>query len=464
MRLRLAALAVLAALAAGCGGGGSSSSDPAKVVPGGALAYAVVNTDLGSSQLTSAKEILAKFPGEPKAFQSLLTQIDASGVDAKTFAASLGSQVAVAAIQSGTTIGAVGFAQPSDQQTFDSVLAKNPKLVHQTIDGWTVFSEQQALLDAVQNRSSDLSGDDAYQAAFKTLPGSGDAIGRAYVSGAGIKALGIKALQSAGSIGVSGLSIQSLATTPWIASALSSESGAFKLVVHEKEASAPSSEPPSLAGQIPSGAIVALSSGGTGASVPAAATSGLPSAIQTLLVPIDNLLNGPLIAYLRPGVPLPEVTIAAKPAHPAAVAAAVAQVLRGAAGGAKASLTKVNGGALFKITVGGSFALYYGTWNGEIVLTDSANALAELGGSSGKLSDDQVFKDATSASGMPDTNNGFLFADVSNLVPAIEGIAQLAGQQLPASVETNLKPLRSALVYGAHDGDVLNLVAYVATS
>ena len=125
--------------------------------------------------------------------------------------------------------------------------------------------------------------------------------------------------------------------------------------------------------------------------------------------------------------------------------------------------TQVDGGTLNKVDLG-SIALYYGVADGKLVVTDSANALAELKGSVGHLSGDGVFKEAKDASGMGDTGQGFLFVDLKDALPAIDGFAQLANQTIPPNVEQNLRPLRSLLVYGSREGDLQSLVAYVKTS
>jgi hypothetical protein len=125
--------------------------------------------------------------------------------------------------------------------------------------------------------------------------------------------------------------------------------------------------------------------------------------------------------------------------------------------------TPLQGGTLQKVDLG-SVAIYYGTVKGRLVATDSANALAELNGSAGKLTDDGVFTEAKDGSGMPDVNEGFLFVDLKDAVPAIQGFAQLANETVPESVMANLRPLRSLLVYGSRDGDLQNLVVYLKTN
>jgi hypothetical protein len=109
-------------------------------------------------------------------------------------------------------------------------------------------------------------------------------------------------------------------------------------------------------------------------------------------------------------------------------------------------------------------ALYYGVNDGQLVVTDSANALAELKGSVGHLSGDSVFKEAKDGAGMTDGGQGFFYVDIKDALPAVSGFAQLANQTLPPQVEANLRPLRSMLVFGSRDGDIQSFVAYVKTS
>jgi len=111
-----------------------------------------------------------------------------------------------------------------------------------------------------------------------------------------------------------------------------------------------------------------------------------------------------------------------------------------------------------------SVALQVRVADGKLVVTDSANALAELKGSVGRLSGDGVFKEAKDAAGLGDGGQGFLFVDLKDALPAIDGFAQLANKSIPADVEQNLKPLRSLLVYGSRVGDLQTIVAFVKTS
>ena len=467
MNVRLAAVAVLAALATGCGGGGGgggSSSEAASMLPADTLAYVTIDTDASSAQVSSALKILDKFPIEARAEQQLRASLSQNSVNLDALTKSAGSEVDFAVVMVNGKPSPVGFAKPSDEKTFDAQIDVGTG-VHTTKDGWTVFADKQAALDAVTAKpASNLADDPAYQAAAKTLPATGDAIARFYASSVGAQtALGA----AKSNLGPTAGSLGSITAAKWIAGALTSQDGAFKLEVHAKAASttsAPASN--ALADQIPAGAIVALSLNSGGAVVPASAQQQLSALGQQLgidLAALVSALNGPVIAYVRPGIPLPEVTIAARPTEPQRAATAVGGLISRFAKGVKAVPTPVDGGTLNKVDLG-PVALYYVVANGQLVVTDSANALAELKGSVGRLSGDSVFKEAKDGAGMTDSGQGFLFLDIKDALPALSGFAQLANQTLPPAVENNLRPLRSLLLFGSRDGDLQSFVVYVKTS
>jgi hypothetical protein len=469
MRVRLAGVAVVAVLAAGCGGGGgSSSSDADTIVPADAVAFVTIATDASSPQVSSALEILRKFPIEPKAEQQLRASITQGGGNFKTITSSAGSEIDIAAILVNGKPHAVGLAKPSDEKAFDAQLDTAPS-VHTTFKGWTLFADKQAALDAVTKRSGDsLADDPPYQAALKTLPGAGDAIARFYASSAGLQtALGA----ARSNLGPTASALGALPSAKWIAGALTSQDGAVKLEVHAKaNTPALTHAGRSLADKIPAGSIVALAVQSSATrTIPSATADQLSALGQQLGVDLPGLIsaiNGPVIAYVRPGIPLPEVTLASQPAKPQAAATAVGGLLARFAQGAKTAKavpTQVDGGTLNKLDLG-PVSLYYGVNDGQLVVTDSANALAELKGSLGRLSADAVFKDAKSGAGMGDDNPSFLFVDIKDALPALSGFAQLANQSLPPAVENNLRPLKSLLSFGSTDGGVQSFVVYIKTS
>ncbi len=462
-------------LAAGCGtggsgaggGGGSSADDAAAIVPADALLFVTISTDDSTAQVSSALKVVDKFPVKTQLLADITSSATKNGVDFLKLTGSVGSVLDVAVLKTGTTTGAVGFAKPSDEQVFDSQLGK---LVHTTVSGWTVFAKTQALLDAVTTRTASLADDAGYKAGLDTIPGTGDAVARAYAPGSSLKdAAGIA---GSGSTGNSLGSLTQSANVSWLTGALTSEDGtSVKLETHF-ELTSPAGSTPSagLTDQIPGGVLAALSTPGGTSALPAATETQLGALSQSLGIDIGALIGvfkGPVVVYVKPGTPIPEVTLAAKPPDAAgaekAIGALLAKYLSGQ-GGAAPTTTTVDGVSLKTINLG-PVSLYWGTFGGELVVTDNSAAVSSLkDGPSSKLTDDSTFKDAASAAGMPDTNQGFLYVDAKALLPMVEGFAQLAGKQISASVHDNLAPLKAILVYASRAGALQNAVIDVQTN
>ncbi|HZQ17016.1 MAG TPA: hypothetical protein VFA82_09610 [Gaiellaceae bacterium] len=468
--LLLPLLALVLFAAAGCagsgggsGGGGGSSADAASLVPADALAYATIDTDLGSDELKSAQQVLGKFPIESTALARVMSAAAKQGVDLRKLSSSVGPVLDVALLKTGAGAGAVGFARPSDEQAFDAQLGK---LVHTTVSGWTVFAKTQALLDAVTSKTAALADDATYKEALASLPGTGDAIARAYAPASSLKSLGGSSPAS---------TIQPFAgAARWFTGALTSKDGtSFKLEAHVKtSAGGSSSGGTGLADEIPSGAIAALSLTGGSFTLPAAAQAQLGTLTQSAGVDVQGLLGllrGPVIAYVKPGAPIPAVTLAAKPPDPAgaeqAITSLLAKALASQTNGAAPQTTTVDGVQLQTLSLG-PVALYWGRVGDQIAVTDDTTSISAIksGAASGKLADDSLFKDAVKGSGMPDSNQGFLYVDAKDALPLVEGFATLASQTIPPQLQSNLAPLASALVYGARSGDVEDFVVYVSTN
>lgn len=459
MRARLAALTLLAILAAGCGSaGGSSTSDAAGLVPGGALAYLTVNTDLGSGQLESAQSVLDKFPIKPQLVAELKKTLRNAGVNPAVLKRSVGPQVDLAILNVNGETNAVAFTQPTDEKQFEQQLTSSgATTVHEKIGGWTVFAEKQPFLDAVKNRKGKLSDVASYADSLSTVPT--DAIARAYIAPAAIG-------QAVSLSGVGPSLPLNTKDARWATAALTSSSGAVKLEIHAKGVAQSASQAASdLAAQIPSGSIVALDLQGIGKAVNQQALNQAKSLVPVFDVSgILQALGDDTIAYVRAGLPIPEVTLASKPRDVQKALRTVGTIVQAIAPGQGATSTVTVDGVVLKKVDLGSFAVFYGAFDGELVVSDSQNAVAELRAKGDKLADDSVFKEARDGAGMADTGEGFLFVNLKDAVPAAEGLAQFANQTIPQRVDENLKPLRSLLAFGSKKGGVQSFVAFLQTS
>ena len=82
--------------------------------------------------------------------------------------------------------------------------------------------------------------------------------------------------------------------------------------------------------------------------------------------------------------------------------------------------------------------------------TSPAQALqrARVGGT---LADDEDFREAKAAAGMPDETGGFLYVDVADLLPLLS-LAGYAGVDVPKELLENLRPVRSVIAWSQADG------------
>jgi hypothetical protein len=459
-----ALLATLAAVATACGGssgGGGSSGSAVGIVPGDAIAFITVDTDTSSSQLKSAEAVLDEFPFHTKLMASLEKSLASSdNANARQLINSVGPELDVAILKVNGKTTPVGFTKPNDSATFTAAL-KNAK--SEQISGWTVFSTTQAALDAVQNRTSNLSDDAGYKAASKTL--SGDSLVTAF---AGQKAFSL-AVPLATKAGASKLDVTpgalaNVSKLNWLTADATSHDSGIEVDVHANTVtSAPSGSGSSLSGEIPGGVLAAaafnssgsLSKLSSGALTGASGTAISAQVQKTLGVSLQDIVqavNGPGILYLKAGLPLPEITIAVKPADAQQAERTVGTLIGKLTKGTKPTSVTVDGVTLQSVSIG-PVTIYYGVWDGQLILTDSQTAVGELQSKDNRLADDDNYKAAAKASGLPSSASTWLYIDLKDTIPAVESLVGLAGQKLPPNVGPNLQPLQSFVAYGSADGN-----------
>jgi hypothetical protein len=293
-----------------------------------------------------------------------------------------------------------------------------------------------------------------------------EAVAKAYTSGTGLR----EALE----VGGAGVATSALGgdRTRWASGALFAHDDGIELqLLANGPQSGVKSYEATLTDAIPAGAVLALSFRNLGGAVNQLKNATVPIAAQVeqvlgvSLEQLEQALTGEGILYVRPGTPIPEVTIVAKPKDLSQTALTLDRVVRhlAPAGSTPTSVT-IDGVPVQKLDLG-AVGIVYGAVGGRFVLSDSANAIrAVRDGGGDKLADDKTFQAARDAASMPDTTAGWLYVNVKDAVPMIEGIAQLSSQQLPANVAENLHPLRSLLVYAAGKGDDTKVTAFVQTN
>ena len=425
-RLMVPAAAVAAAAAivtAGCASAGASGpgslDGAAAIAPANAVAFVAVSTDLGSS----------RWHGLGKQF---LTQF-------QTLAPAFGDEIDVAVLP-GKQV--VAFTQPRDSTKLASLAAKHAATTR-VFGDWTAIAKTTAALDTVANATAHLSDNTLFTEAMNRLPDG--ALVRAYANGQEAQQL-LGSIPGALQTTFAPAHVRyrlsnknatrfNVATIDfrWVAAAVTSTSDGLKLEVFTRAngLTAPGAPRyivhptppyvPALPDEIPAGALAVLDvqlsprSFENLAQLPPALTKLLGAANATELpLQLDTLLGGETAIYVRPSLPIPEVTLVTEPTDTASASSTLDTLL--------AELPKssmFSGLKLYRTTIGGQF-----------VVSTTQQGLDDFRGGGAKLSADPSFLTAEKQSGMGAETTGFIYANVKDALP----LAALAGVKLPAGL------------------------------
>jgi hypothetical protein len=193
--------------------------------------------------------------------------------------------------------------------------------------------------------------------------------------------------------------------------------------------------------------VLAVGLGGVGRVPGKLTVDGVP--VQALA----DALGGQAVAYVHAGLPFPEVTIASKPKDPEQAMRDVGRLIVKLAKPKAGPVPITVDGVTLQDVPLGALDIYYGTFDGTLVVSDSTTSVSALRASGDKL---QV-------PGLPDKTTGFLYLDVEHALPAVKAFAKLANQTVPARLEEYLRPLKTLVVYGTRDRDVQTIVAVAQT-
>ncbi|MDX6490714.1 MAG: hypothetical protein QOD43_959 [Gaiellaceae bacterium] len=479
---RLAFLPLLASLAlvSGCGSKATtsgSSESGATVVGEGALAFVSVSSDLGSSQWQQADKLAQKFSFRDQALAQFKQELAKQNLDYdKDVKPALGPEVDVV-VAEGASLNqtvAVLMTKPDDVAKFKALVSKanasgGSTAVYREVNGWYLASDKQASIDKVLKGSGgSLADSSTFKDALGKLPG--DALVKAYLNG---KQLGPLVREAAAQQGGTALdpSTVGLDKLDYVAASLSAESDGLRARGAAKGAGTNAlgagDYSSSLLGNVPGDALAFLSFRGGGTADQLKKLESNPQTanslqqLQAMLgVSFDELLallRNEVGFYLRPGAGIPEFSVALSPSDKTAALSTLDKL---AAKVAALTGGKVTAGTVRTINFG-QFALHYGAAGDHVLITSGVNGISEFGGSESKLPDNADFKEAKSAAGLPDSNGGFVYLDLKNAIPLIEGFAALGGQSLPPSVAGNLRPLRSFVAWAAGSGDSRTFDAFL---
>jgi Protein of unknown function (DUF3352) len=438
------ALSVLLLVAAGCGGGGSTGvasgatlgSGAAQLVPADAAALVSLDSNLDSAQWQRVDDLTKGFPARAKLLDDIRSELQKRGLSWQDdVAPALGDELDVAVLGTGKNQEYVAYAKPDDVAKLRTLATKlsegSETYTVEQIGGWSVVADSQDLFDAVRTAENGRSLADvaAFDDAWASV--SGDALARAYVSGKALadqpKALRLAKLTS---------------QADWFAARVAADGDALRLeIARHPQAANLASKRPALLGDVPSGASLAVAFHGGSDLLAQLPATKLGS--QLPLKQLAPLLTGDGVLYVRSSGLLPLFALEVAPKDPQAALAAARTVIQ--------SL----GGKLGLVPLSAQLV------GGKVVLSDGPAAAAALR-SGPKLVDDSTFKDAISSAGAPAQTTYLAYADVTELAPVIQLLAQALGSQAAdQNLGDNLEHVGTVVAWGSKESGLTRLHLWV---
>jgi len=422
--------------------------------------FVAIDTDLDSSQWETVNELADKFPDKQKAIDSIKRELIKNGLDwEEDLKPALGPELNVVMLDFAHPGETVALMQPKNQGAFEDAVRKgnahdpSSKLVYKQFHGWTVISDKLAAIDAFTQASDSakrtLSEDKTFSSAMDK---AGDSIVRAYVNGAQL----MSAARKFGGADA-GPYLKKLGTLDWLLMTMRAKSDgiAWDTTVHGTPGTAfknvaVNGLDGSLEKLVPKDALLYLAFHGSIGMLDG--LGGNPILQQFGAKGLDNvfrqlgtILEGENALYVRAAgtKDVPDVTFIASPRSGVDGAATLDRILNRYAKelGARPHRTTI-AGVPARVIGAGPIAVRYANVKGKLIVTDlpAGIVFAQRGGKS--LTNSQEYKDATS--GVPDSPQVVLYVDIHSTIPLIN---RFGGARIPAEVERNLKPLRSAVEY-----------------
>jgi hypothetical protein len=426
--VRLWLAAALGAIAlAGCGGNDTTAGASAiELAPADALGYVELDSSLDSDQWSKVQALLDRFPSRPQLVTELDKQLAREQLQwERDVAPALGDSVAV--IWIGNTADDVVWAtQPDDEAKLRALVDRiadraDTDYAIGELDGWTLVAERTAVIDALKSGDGELADNDAYQAALDELPDERLAFG--WVRKEALSAADLPNLEF-----------------EWLAGAIEArDDGAAVTIVERLTGDAGDSYTSRRIDEAPADALAFLSFDTQSLR---SNTSSLAPLANLLGIRLDQLLadiEGEGAFWVLPAAGFPEVTLVLTTASPERTQGQLRQLFEGA-----------------------PLPIRIGVVDDQVVATTASSPAQALerARSGGSLADDEDFREAKAAAGMPDETGGFLYLDVADALPLL-ALAGAAGIDVPKDVLENLRPIRSVVAWSQADGNTSAQTVFV---
>jgi hypothetical protein len=473
-------VSLLVALVLPVAGCAERASGPAgaRVAPAGAKVFVSLDTSFDSSNWEDAQALLAKFPDGDRAVASFVRDLGGMGADfEQDVKPALGPETDFVALDLAGEGKVVGLTQPKDRAKLDALLEKSQQpLVSREIDGWVAFSDSEANLDELERMREDGTLEESGD--YEKVSGEidDDPLAQVFVAASALESAGAPTSFSKALPGLFG------PNPPATAYSLDPQDDGIHIAGAASPATGdifPEEFSAELPDQVPGGAFVYAGTNdlerqlGTLRDVLAEEAPELERDIgraeAELGVSLDEdvfpLFSAESALYMRPGFPIPEVTMVTQvddEQGALAVADKLAEEVSEYYRTSEVRPVDIGDVHAKELAVDQLLSLYYAVFDGKLVLTTTRQGIADLQANDASLASDQAFKEATEAVGMPSETTGFLYVDFDEAVPTVLGLLGFAGKQTPDWLERNLEPLQSLVLYGERDGDLARVVGLLS--
>jgi len=473
--LRIVLIVAFAVAVSGCGAKKqSAASGGAELVSATAPIFVSIDSDLNSDQWQQVDELFRKFPIRSEALASLRSSLEEeTGLDyEQDVKPALGDEIDLVWLDfANDGSNAVALTKPKDEAAFKQMIekgnAKDPgedPLLFEEQDGWFVLSDTQQKIDRFQAQSEGdkLADDDLYNDALAELPD--DSLVHVFARGRSI----VEALQDVPEMTPFQLGADQ--KPEFLSAALAAEGSGLRLVGAGRAEAEPKApiEPfeSKFLDDVPADAVAFLTfrggeefeqqmeklqrEGDFGPEL-----DQLERMFGFRLENLVDIFSHEVALYVRPGSPIPEVTVLVDAPDEQEVLRRANVTLR--------ALTKdfptqpchapaEEAGVPVTCTDLGVVQLRTAGFDDKVVITIGQDAISKLRGDGPRLSDDEGFKSARDAAGLPDETAGFMWLDFEDGLPLILGLAEAGGESIPADIRANLEPLGSFLTWADTDG------------
>jgi Protein of unknown function (DUF3352) len=451
-RIALAAALATAVLASGCGGGAAQIPASASLAPADAVAFATLATDSESSQWQKAEAILGRIPAVR---ESLVTAIEQGLAEddldwQEDVAPALGDEVVLVVMAQSTPI---VLLQPESEEKLDALLETSDQpTVRGEVEEYVALAETNADLAAYRAALArgTIETDESFAAGLGALPE--ESLGLVWVDLAALtdELRSFFERQEELELGID-----------WLSASLSAEDDGMLVAigVHAPGAGDTHYEP-ELFDQVPADAVAAFSFGGTQGTLDRIQgqvdVDELTESFEDLTgVSFDGVLDaltGEGVLYVRPGGPVPDVTLALAPPDPQKTWGTVDRLARRLAAEMRVEVTEsTENGVPVSTLLVGDVTVRYAQLDAEtIVVTNDVDGLAMLTADGPKLVDSEGFRRAAEDVGLDDRTKGFVYVDVDGMLPMLE---DLAGEAIPPDVREGFEAVDSLLFQTSGDGD-----------